>query len=439
MKNNLPLILFNPKLPKLSKNEKAVLKLLVEAGKLIAPLYLVQEKQINQGISKEKIEKAAKKDPDILSPYTVLESTDGKIISVPYHIKYAKFLKPIAEKLETASKLTENKQFARFLKLQAKALLDGSYEDAIVAWLKMKPYILDISIGPVEHFDDRLFFAKASYQSWIGVVNTEKTKRFNYYKQIILSTRREALVPDQRLENPNRVKVKIDDVIIFSGHMARTKFVGVNMPMNLSFVEKYGSEITLFPLVNELRINEQILPAFNKIFSVVFRKGFSKADLRKGNISYIALHELAHNYLYYKNAAKNLQDLLSPIYELCATILGLRMAGSLLLKDIITNKELEQMVVAFICRGFYLIEQSKETKSWVNYATGGAIFVNYMIKSGALKQYQGLAIPNFTKIFVSLHDLSYELEYLLSSGTRKEAAIFIKKYGYFQKSRWNLT
>lgn len=434
--NNLPLIKFSPKLPKLSKNEQQVLKLLVEAGELIAPIYLEQEKQLMRdgnfypkGVSKKELENAAKKAPSIFSPYTVVEKVNGQLKAIPYHVKYAHFLKPIAEKLYEASKLTENKDFGRFLKIQSKSLLEGNYEKAIAAWLKMKPYILDISIGPVEHHDDRLFHAKASYQSWVGVVDAEASRMLEYYKQIVLSARRKALLPDERLENYHEVRAKTDNVLIFSGHMARTQFVGVNMPMNLDWVEKYGSEVTLFNQINDLRMKEQIIPTINKIFSPAFKKGFSFEDLRVGNISYVSLHEIAHNDLYYKNAAKNLQDLLSPIYELSANILGLRMAGSLLLKDIITNKQLESMIIAFICRCFYLVEKSKQNTSFVNYGTGGAIFINFMLQSGALKQLKGLSFPNFTKIFISLHDLSYALEYLLSSGTRKNAEAFIKKYG----------
>ena len=61
MNTDLPLIKFNPKLPELSKNEEAVLKLLIEAGELMAPLYREQEKQAKL-ISKEEIEEAAKSD-----------------------------------------------------------------------------------------------------------------------------------------------------------------------------------------------------------------------------------------------------------------------------------------------------------------------------------------------------------------------------------------
>lgn len=431
--DNQPLIQFKPKLPRLSKSEKSVLKLLIEAGKLIAPIYLEQEKQAQVKIDTKEIEEAAKKDSAILSPYTVIEKVDGKLVAIPYHIKYAAFLKPIAERLEKAASITDNIEFGKALKLQAKALLDGTYEQATIAWLKIKPYVLDISIGPVEHFDDEVFFAKAAYQAWVGVVNEEGTKRLDFYKKIILSARRKALIPGKHLDNYEKVKAKIIDVIVFSGLMARTKFVGINLPMNLNIVEEYGSEVTIFNQVNDLRLKEQIIPTFNKIFSPAFRKGFSSADLRRGSRSYVALHELAHNYLYYKNSPKNLQDLLPCIYELTATLLGMRIAGSLLLQDIITSKQLESMIVAFICRSFDLIEKNRNNKSMINYALGGAIFINFMLESGALKQKEGMAMPNFMKIFVSLQELSYIMERLLSSGTRKDAEAFIREYGDINK------
>lgn len=425
--SNLPLIEFNPKLPKLSKNEKAVLKILVEAGRLIASLYLEQEKQPR--LSKEEIEKAGKKNPDILSPYTVVEKVKGILTAIPYHIKYERFLKPIADKLNEASKICENKQFAHFLKLQAKALLDGSYEQAIAAGLKMKPYILDISIGPLNHYDDKLPFSKASYHAWVGVIEKEGTDRFNNYKSITLSARRKAVMPKERID-PDfaKVKAKVIDVVLFSGIMARTKFVGLNLPLDLSIVEKYGAEVTLFNQPNDLRVKEQILPVFNKIFPKAFREEFSDEDLRRGYLRCVALHELAHSYLYYKNATKNLQDLFRCIYELAATVLGLRLAGTLLLKDRITGKMLESMVMAFTSRSFYLMEKGKSNRFMINYILGSTTYINFMFESGALKKSNGLITINFTKIFVAIHELSYILENLLSHGSRKDAEAFIKRY-----------
>lgn len=426
-----PLILFKPKLPKLSKNERKVLDLLVEAGKLIVPIYLEQENQAKKSPSKEEIEKAGKKDSSMLSPYTVVEKINGKLVATPYHIKYAKLLTPVAEKLNQAASLIDNKEFARFLRLKSKALLDESYDDAFAVWLRMKPYILDIGIGPFEHLDDKLFFGKASYQAWVGVMDIEGTERLNNYKSIIFSAKKKVLIPPQRVDNFDKVKAKVIDVLLFSGLMARTKFVGVNLPIDVNFVEKYGSEITLFNQPNDLRMQEQILPTFNKIFSKEFRQGFSLEDLRRANLRYIAMHELAHSYLYYRHASKNLQDLFQPIYELAATVLGMRMAGTLLLKDRITNKQLESMIMAYLCRSFYLVENSETNKPMANYILGSTIFINFMLETGALRRLDGMVISNFMKIFVSLHELSNMLEHLLSSGSYKETQTFVKKYGQF--------
>ncbi len=428
MNNNQPLIQFNPKRPRLSASEKAVLKLLIEAGKLVAPLYLEQEKEAKTNrLKKEEIEKAGKKDPAILSPYTILEKVNGKIVATPYHIKYAKLLKPIADRLNEASKLTDNKEFGRFLHLKAKALLGGTYEEAVSAWLKMKPYILDICIGPFKYLDDKLFFGKASYQAWVGILDFEGTEKLNNYKSIVFTARRKT--SSERIDNLDKVIAKVDDVILFSGLIARIKFIGVNLPMDIEFVKKYGSEITLFNQPNDLRMKEQIIPTFNKIFSKAFREGFTFEDLRRANLRYVAMHELAHSFLYYKHASENLKDLFQPIFELAATILGLRVAGTLLLKDSITNKELESMIVAALCRGFYLMGNRKNHETMINYTLGWSIFINFMLDSGALKQAEGMAIPNFMKMFVALHDLSNILENLLAYGTRKDADAFVKKYG----------
>lgn len=436
-----PLIEFNPKLLKLTQNQKKVLILLVEAGKLVVPLYKLQENHKLPGANfypsdatKEEIKEAAEKDVQILSPYTIVERKEGKLVAIPYHKKYATFLKPIASKLLEAADETDNDNFKQSLKIQARALTEGIYEEAFIKWMKMGPFKLNISVGPNDYFDDELFSVKTSYQAWVGVLDQAETKEFAAYKHLILSTRRRSLILSSRIDSDEKnVRVKVMDTVLFSGLMARTAFVGLNHPTNLDFVKRSGSEIVLFKQANDLRMKEQILPIFNGFFSKEFKESFKQEDLREGSLNYIALHELAHNYLHYKDAAKRLQDLLPSIEELAATVLGIRVAGSLLLKDLVTTKGLESMIVAYLCRSMFLVEQLRKNKTMFNYTVGGTIFINFMLESGALKQYKGLAMPNFTKIFVSIHDLSLILERLLSFGIRKDAEFFIKRYGQVEK------
>lgn len=429
-----PIIEFKPKLPPLSQSEKKVIKLLLEAGRLIVPLYQAQENEryaganfYPHGISKAEIEEASKDNLEILSPYTVVEKKDGKLIATPYHIKYSSLLEKVASKLMQASKLTENKEFSKGLSLQAEVLLTGEYEKAEVYWRSMKPYIIDIAIGPLKRYDDKLLFTKTAYQAWIGILDKEETNLLSRYKDAILTARRKALDPRLRIDLQGRVKVRVDDVLLVSGLAARSKLVGVFMPDSIEGLEKYGCNITLFKQINDDRVQNEILPAFNKFFSTSFKKAFTKADLKKGSLDLIFLHEMGHTYLTYRSADKNLQEFYPVISQLASSMVGIKVAGSLLLKDMITAKELESIMISVISRGIYLSVKPMNPFS-PYFVIIGKVLINYLIKTGALQVSKGLVVSNFMKIYVSLNELADTLEGFLANGSRKEVEVFINKY-----------
>lgn len=436
---NKPLVQFHPKLPKLSSNERKVLELLIEAGKLITPIYELQENHAYPGsnfypanVSKEEVEKAARKNPNILSPYTVVERQNGKLVPIPYHVKYEKLLKPIAKKLEQAASFTTNKELGSRLVKQAKTLLDGSYEEAQIYWMSMRPYILDINIGPIERYNDKLFFIKTAYQAWVGVMDEENTQKLVKYKDIILSARRKVLMPSEKVDYYDKVQIRVDDLVLLSGLISRTKFVGVNLPNDPTLMGKYGSEITIFEQNNELR-NKDNLAIFNEIFSKEFRKQFTQQDLKMGSLYSTALHELAHTYIRYRDSEARLKDLFPIIDELGATVMGIKVCGSLLLKDIATPTQLESIMLAYMCRSFHNILNESNNPSKLHYTIGGAIYINYLIESGAVKKAGNISWPNFTKMFFAISELAAILERLLSMGTRKDAEGFIKKYGKLER------
>lgn len=430
---------FDSKLPKLSKNEQEVLNLLLEAGKLIAPVYAQQKNDQYPGanfyphdVSKEEIEKAAQNDPDILSPYTVVEKKDGQLVSIPYHKKYADLLLPIADKLLEAAKITNNKEFSKGLEIQAHALLNGDYARASAFWMTIKSYILDINIGPVERYDDKLFFTKTAYQSWVGIMDEENTSRLVTYKDMILSARRKAMMPSEKVDYYDKVQIRIDDLLLFSGLLSQTLFVGINLPNDPKLMEEYGSEITLFKQTNQIR-HKNIQKMFNKIFSPEFQQQFTSEDLEKGSLYSTALHELAHTYLRYRDSEDRLEDFFPIIDELAATVMGIKVGGSLLLKDAVDQKQLEIIMLAYLARSFHNILNEKDNKSRYHYVVGGAIFINYLLDSGAIRESRGVSWPNFTKMFVAIDELGEKLERILSRGTRRDAEELINKYGDFEK------
>ena len=427
--------LFTPDLSRLNSNQKKVLNLLVEAGKLIVPIYSLQENHKYPGahfypvnIKVGELEKAAEKNPEIYSPYAVVERVDGKLMTVPYHIKYEKLLKPVSEKLLQAAMTTENKEFAKRLIKQADSLLDGSYDGAQAYWMSMKPYIIDINIGPVERYNDKLLFIKTSYQCWVGIMDVPQTKRFSTYKKIILSARRQVLMSSEKVDYYDKVQARIEDVVLLSGFKAVNKPVGTNLPNSVDMMDKYGSEITLFKQNNKLRHKDN-LEVFKRLFSLSFRKQFTDKDLEEGSLYSSALHELAHTYLRYRDSESRLGDMFPVIDELAATVMGIRMCGSLLLKNVVSEKQLETIMLAYLARSFHNVLNEKNSKSKLHYTVGGAIFINYLFESGAIQEVGGISWPNFNKMFLAINELADILERLLSMGYRNDAVFFIKRYG----------
>lgn len=430
------LLMFDTKTSFLSQNEHEVLKLLLDAGKLLALLYAEQENHGYPGanfyphdVTRDKIEKAAQVNPELLSPYSVVEEVNGKLVATPYHIKYKNYLDPIISKLLEASKICTDREFSRYLQLQAKALKDGSYEDAEIFWLKMKPHIIDFNIGPVERYDDKLLFVKTSYQCWVGLRAETPTKKAQEFKNVILNAKKQTAMSSEQVDFYDNVRIQVDDLILFSGLIARTVFLGVNLPNDTKLMERYGSEITIFRQSNEYRVKKEVLPAFKKFFSPLFKKTYTSEDIEDGTLYSTILHELGHVYLRYRDSEKRLQDLFPIIDELAAYIVGIKVGGYLLLKDVTTPKQLESIMVAYLARSFEMAIYESDNKSKYHYMIGGVIFINYLFENGAISEKGGVSWPNFTKMFFSLGELASILDKLLSSGSRKDAEEFIERYG----------
>lgn len=437
---------FSADLSKLTSTEKKVVDKLVEAIRLLASLY---QKQVEpepsfypQDTTKEEIAEAARLNPDILSPYTIVEKRNGKLIPVPYHIKFREELKPIAKLLKQAAEITDNKPFARRLVLQANALLDGAYEASDIYWLTMEPYKIEIVIGPLNRYDDTLFFKKTSYEGWVGVMDEKLTAEAFAFKELFAAARRRTSFPGEKFEIWDKLKLRVDDTITYAGYGSRSYFTGYNLPDDPALIEKYGSEITFFQPTLDLKFETRHFPIFQQLFHGDFQRLFTKEELAKADFRNIIIHELGHPLLRYRDAEARLKELFPVFDEIAASVVGIKNLGTLVLKDFISQKELEAILVMFICWALDWEEEVSERPNIEPFVRGNAIALNYFFASGALKEAGGLSWPNFTKMFVALDELSELIERILAEGTFEEGQDFIKKFGdlsIFEKFNLRLT
>lgn len=423
----------------LSEKEKAMLSKLEKAAALIAPIY---SQQINDkypggnfyphNATKEEILKAAEDNFEILSPYTVVErDKNGKLTAIPYNVKFKKQLEKVAKILREVAQMSPNEDFAHRLHLQASALLDGSYEVSDIYWITMKPYKVDITIGPIDRMDDHLFFKKASYQAWVGVMDEEKTKKAKVIQQAIYNVRRRIFPSPEKANFLDKINLRVDKTSIFAGLFARGMFTSSNLPNDPALMERYGLEINFFDSSLDVKFNSQHYPIFERVFEKEFQKDYTKELLREGSFRNVLLHEIGHSLLRYKDSEERLKELFPVIDELSATIYGIKSCGSLILKGVMTEKELEAIMIMFICRAFTWWVDLHKNKSVEAFAVGHAIALNHFLSNGAVMESNGISWPNFSKMFLGISALSDVLELLISTGSYTDAKRFIERYGSF--------
>lgn len=422
----------------LSQKEKVLFNKLISAAKLIAPLYSKQKNNKYPGANfyphdatREEIEKAAKKNPVILNPYTFVERNKfGKLIAIPFHLKFKKELKPIAKLLREAAELSENKNFSWYLRNQANSLLNGDYEKSEIVWLKTELFKFGFIIGPIERYLDKLFFKKCAYQAWLGILDKKKTKEAERLKKMFLASRRKILPGSEKVD-VSKLWVRVDKTVIFSGLIADFMFTGTNLPNDVNLMKKYGSNLTIFETSLDLKFRNDHFPIFKVIFDKDLQKFYSKDELYRASLRCILLHEIAHSLIRYRDAEERLGDLFPIFDELYGYILGAKGCGTLLLKGAMSQKELEAILIMHICRNFTWWLDSLKNPDVNHYAIGAAIAQNFFLREGAIKEKGGISWPNFTKLFICIDELSHLLEYHIALGSYEEAKEFVNEYGSF--------
>lgn len=418
----------------LTETEILVLEKLEKVAGLVSKIY---EQQVNDeylganfyphDVTKNEILNAAKIDPLILNPFTVVEKGDEALMAIPYHEKYKDTIKNIVSLIREAAFISDNKDFSKRLEVQADALEYGSYEAADIYWLSMKPYKIDIIIGPIERYEDRLFFKKTCYGVSIGIIDEEATAEAIKIRDMLLAIKKKTFSLSQHVINTN-IQVRVDQAFIMSGLDSRAMFAGIYLPNDPNLIERYGSEVIILNNVVEDNFEKTHSPIYRKMFEKEFQKQYDRELLIKASQRLILIKELSENLIKYHDAEKRLGSSYSIIYEMASYVTAVKSAGLLLLKEVITQRELEAIMIMFLCRAFDSFRIEKDIKSMVHYSQGYRIAINYFFQNGALIEKNGISWVNFTKMFMALNELANSLDQILAFGDTEDAERLINEY-----------
>jgi len=324
-------------------------------------------------------------EPDKDGLYSLVRrDNDGKLTLVPYHEAYAAELARAALLLTQAAELAEHEGFANYLRLRADALVTDSYRESDMAWMDVKTNPVELVIGPIETYEDRLYGYRAAYESYVLLKDREWSERLSRFAEFLPELQRGLPVPaEYKAETPGTdADLNAYDVIYYAGHCnAGSKTIAINLPNDEAVQLDKGTR--------RLQLKNAMRAKFDTILRPIADVLIDESQRR--HITFDAFfadtmfHEVAHglgikNTLNGKGTVREaLRDTASSIEEGKADILGLYMITKLHEAGELGDIDLRDNYVTFMASIF------RSVRFGASSAHGQANMVrfNYFAEQGA--------------------------------------------------------
>ena len=268
--------------------------------------------------------------------YSLLRrDTAGELVLVPYHVAYKDELQQAAELLRQAADLAEDPQFATYLKLRAAALISDDFQTSDLFWMDVKSNEIDVVIGPIETYEDRLFGYRAAYESYVLIKDLAWSERLSRFALFLPELQEGLPVPDEyKWETPGTDSdLNAYDVVYYAGHSnAGSKTIAINLPNDEQVQLEKGTRRLQLKNAMQAKFEKILLPIADTLLDEEQRKHIT-FDAFFSNVMF---HEVAHglgikNTITGKGTVREaLRDVASSMEEGKADVLGLYMVIELL-------------------------------------------------------------------------------------------------------------
>jgi len=370
------------------------------------------------GITKEEIEKADL--PDKYNAYSVIRrDTSGKLITVPYNVLFASELQKASSLLKQAALLADDAGLKKYLNLRADALVTDKYNASDYAWLDMKNNGLDVIIGPIENYEDKLFNARTSYEAYVLIKDKEWSKRLAKYVKLLPELQKNLPVAAKyKSETPGTdSELNAYDVVYYAGDCnAGSKTIAVNLPNDEKIQQEKGTRRSQLKNAMKAKFDKILVPISKELIDAE-QQQYIKFDAFFANVMF---HEVAHGLGIKKTVTgkgfvrEALKEQYSWLEEGKADILGLYMVTGLLKKGELQGdiKDYYTTFMAGILRS---------VRFGVSEAHGKANMqcFNYFEEKGAFERTaKGTYKVNFDKFATAMNDLSAFIITLQGNGDK---------------------
>ena len=368
-------------------------------------------------MSKEEFEAANFEDKQGLYSIVVRDE-NGNLSTQKYSQVYKSELTAAAELLEQAATLAENKSFASYLNMRAKALLTDNYQASDFAWMDMKTNPIDVVIGPIEVYEDQLYGYRAAFESYVLLKDLSWSEKLAKYAAYLPELQKGLPVDEAyKAQMPGTdADLNAYDVIYYAGHSnAGSKTIAINLPNDEEVQLQKGTRRLQLKNAMRAKFDFIMLPIAQQLIVEQQRKHVT-FDAFFGNTMF---HEVAHglgikNLLSGEGTVRQaLKEHSSALEEGKADILGLYMVRQLLEKGAITEGVLEDYYVTFMAGIFRSIRFGASSA----HGKANMVRFNFFKQEGAFKRNEeGLYLVDIEKMGNAIDALSNKILVLQGDG-----------------------
>jgi hypothetical protein len=390
-----------------------------------------------EDLTKEEFEKyvsahPAKKD-ELQGLFTIVRRDGTDLVGIPYSAFYRDFLEPAAAKLREAAALTTNESLRKFLSSRADAFMSDNYRDSDMAWMDLKGPI-EVVIGPYEVYEDNLFNYKASFESFVTVVDAPESAKLAAYAHALPDLERNLPEPEQykNLSRGTESPIRVVQEIYTAGDARRgVQTAAFNLPNDEFVREKKGSKKVLLKNVMDAKFEKSGRPIALRVL-----------DPRLVNLltfdaffNHVLFHELSHGlgpgYITQPGGERvevriPLKNLYSTIEECKADVLGVWNLLYAQQRGLVTIFNDRQLLATYAGMMF------RSTRFGVGEAhgRGTAVQWNWLRERGAVTPIAGGKFTvDFAQTRDAVRDLATELLTIEATGDFNRANALLEKYG----------
>jgi len=364
--------------------------------------------------------------------YLIRRDASGKLMTVPYSQAYKEYLEPAAKLLREAASLTSNKTLANFLNKRADAFASDDYYDSDVAWMELDSPI-DVTIGPYETYEDELYSYKASFEAYVTLrddAETAKLAKFGAHLQELENN----LPIDPKYRNPKlgaASPIRVVNEVFGSGEgNSGVQTAAFNLPNDERVVKEKGSKRVMLKNVQDAKFNKTLIPISQVVLSPAQRATLSFDAFFTHILCHELMHGLGPHNITVGSEQTTVRKQLKDLYSAIEEAKA-DMTGLWALQFMI-DKGLFEKSLERSLYSTYLASMFRSVRFGITEAHGRGVAMqfNYLTDEGAIKfdEATGTFSVDDSRIKDAVRKLTHDLLTLEAEGSYTKAKETLDKY-----------